>query len=154
MNTECPTDPYRIVTADPADEAAIARLLLAANLPGEDFARHLAHFLVARRNGEVVGAIGAEVCGDDALLRSLVVAPEERGTGLGGELVRRLESAAAAWGVRRWWLLTTTAEAFFLKRGFEVTPRAAVPAAIAATREFTGLCPSVAACLSRERRDG
>ena len=56
------------------------------------------------------------------------------------------------WGVQRWWLLTTTAEVFFKKRGFVVTPRGGVPTAIAATAEFRGLCPSVAVCLSRERR--
>ena len=86
------------------------------------------------------------------MLRSLVVAEAWRGRGLGDALVRRLEAAAQAWGVRRWWLLTTTAEAFFLKRGFRLTPRAEAPAAIAATAEFRGLCPSIAVCLSRERR--
>lgn len=136
----------------PADAPAMAELLRAADLPHEDFAPHLAHFLVARQNGKIVGAIGAEVCGADALLRSLVVAPVLRGAGLGGELVRRLEAAAGAWGVQRWWLLTTTAETFFKKRGFHSTPRSEAPPAIAATAEFRELCPSIAACLSRERR--
>jgi N-acetylglutamate synthase-like GNAT family acetyltransferase len=141
-----------IEAATPADVRAIAMLLREAELPSEDFAGHLDWFLVARSSGELVGAIGAEVSGGDALLRSLVVAPAARGAGVGGALVRRLEAAAGEWGVRRWWLLTTTAEAFFRKRGFEVTPRSAAPPAIAATKEFAELCPSVATCLSRERR--
>lgn len=144
-----PTE-IRIEPAKTGDAKAIAALLKAAGLPHEDFTRHLAHFLVARRAGEVVGAIGAEVCGDDALLRSLVVAPELRRAGLGGELVRRLEATGRVWGVKRWWLLTTTAEAFFVKRGFRSTPRSTAPAGIAATEEFRGLCPSSATCLSRE----
>lgn len=143
-----------IASAQPGDARAIAALLREAGLPHEDFAPHLAHFLVARRDGEVVGAVGAEVTGSDALLRSLVVSPTRRGAGLGDALVRALETRAAGWGVERWWLLTTTAEAFFVKRGFRTTPRAAAPPAIAATAEFRGLCPSVAACLSRERRPG
>lgn len=142
-----------ISPAQSTDALAIAALLQAAALPSEDFAPHLAHFLVARdARGNLIGAVGAEVWGPDALLRSLVVAPDQRGRGLGDRLVRALEAAAAGWGVRRWWLLTTTAETFFTKRGFVVTPRNAAPEAIAATAEFRGLCPSVAVCLSRERR--
>jgi N-acetylglutamate synthase-like GNAT family acetyltransferase len=152
MNTDGHGSAPNIEAATPADAPAIAALLRAAGLPHEDFAPQVANFLVARRDGEIVGAIGAEVGGTDALLRSLVVAPEWRGAGLGGELVRQLERAAGEWGVRRWWLLTTTAESFFVKRGFRATPRADAPAAVAGTAEFRGLCPSVAVCLSRERR--
>ena len=136
-----------------ADTAEIAALLRAAGLPCDDFAAHLAHFLVARDSaGSVIGAVGAEVLGPDALLRSLVVAPGARGTGLGGRLVDALDQAAAGWGVRRWWLLTTTAEGFFLGRGFKPAPRSSAPPAIGATREFRELCPAVAVCLSRARK--
>lgn len=144
-----------LIEAARADDGpAIAALLRTAELPHEDIAGHLAHFIVARSGGEIVGAIGAEVYGEDALLRSFVVRADLRGAGLGGRLVRELERAAAGWGVRRWWLLTMTVEAFFAKRGFRRVPRGEAPATIAATEEFRGLCPSVAVCLSRERRDG
>lgn len=135
--------------AAPADVPAIATLLREAGLPHEDFAAYIPRFLVARRDGGIIGAIGAEVHAPDALLRSLVVAPAERGGGLGGRLCEALESAAESWGVRRWWLLTTTAERFFATRGFRKVARTAAPPAIAATAEFRGLCPSVAVCLSR-----
>jgi len=146
-------NPSLLTSAATSDQPAIAALLREAGLPHEDFAPHLRHFLVARDpQGAVIGAVGAEVCGADALLRSLAVAPAHRGAGLGDRLIAEIERAAGEWGVRRWWLLTTTAESFFLKRGFERTARRAAPPAIAATREFSGLCPSVAVCLSRERR--
>lgn len=135
-----------------ADVRAIAALLRAAELPHEDFAPHLAHFLVARGPAGVVGAVGAEVYGGEALLRSLVVAPAARGTGLGGRLVAALERAAADWGVQRWWLLTTTAEAFFARRGFSVSPRSAAPEAIRLTGQFQGGCSCSAVCMTRERR--
>lgn len=145
--------PAAIDPAAAADRAAIAALLREAGLPHEDFAPHLAHFLVARgTDGAIAGAIGAEVCGREALLRSLVVAPAWRGQGLGGRLLAALEQAAAAWGVERWWLLTLTAEKFFAARGFRAVPRAGVPPAIAATGEFAGLCPAVASCWTRARR--
>lgn len=137
------------------DEApAIAALLREADLPDADFTPHLAHFLVARdERGAVVGAVGAEVHAPDALLRSLVVAPARRGTGLGDALVRQLEVEAANWGVERWWLLTTTAAEFFQARGFVAANRAGAPVAIRQTGQFSGGCCSAAVCLTRERRD-
>ncbi len=138
-----------IAPAAPDDAPAIGALLRTADLPAEDFTDHLAHFLVARRGGAVVGAVGFERHGRAALLRSLVVTPGLRGGGLGGELVRRLAAEARREGVERFYLLTTTAETFFARRGFEKTARAAVPAAIAGTREFQSLCPVSAVCMTR-----
>ena len=138
-----------ISAAGPADESAIASLLRDAGLPHEDFAEHLANFLVARGAGEIVGAAGFEFHGGDALLRSLVVAPAHRGTGLGGELADRLTAEARRRGVRQFYLLTTTAEAFFARRGFRKIARQSVPAAIGDTREFKSLCPSSAICMTR-----
>jgi amino-acid N-acetyltransferase len=145
------TADYTITPAALADGPAIAALLRAAELPHEDIALHLGHFLVARQGSAIVGAIGLEVYAPDGLLRSLVVAPAHRGHGLGDGLVRRLERAAADRGVERFWLLTTTAKTFFARRGFRVTPRADAPAEITATHEFKSLCPSTAICMTRAR---
>ncbi len=142
-----------IAGAVPGDVPAIAELLRAAKLPHGDLAPHVGHFLVARTGrGKVVGAVGAEVAGPAALLRSLVVAPDLRGTGLGGRLVDEIERAAGAWGVRRWWLLTTTAEKFFAARGFRVAARKEAPEAMHRTGQFSGGCGVAAVCLTRERR--
>lgn len=140
---------FALAAAGADDVPAIAALLREAELPHEDFAAHLAHFLVARRVDEVVGAIGFERHGRAALLRSLVVAPARRGAGLGGRLVSRLTAEARRNGVTRFYLLTTTAEAFFAKRGFQKIARRRVPARIAATREFKSLCPLSAVCMTR-----
>ncbi len=140
---------FAIAAATPDDVPAIGALLRAADLPAGDFADHLAHFLVARQEGAVIGAVGFELHGRDGLLRSLVVAPERRGAGLGDALVRRLAAQARREGVERLYLLTTTAEAFFARRGFAKIARAAVPAAIAGSREFQSLCPASAVCMTR-----
>ena len=77
------------VTILPAmiDETEAIRTLLAeAELPSEDFGQHLQHFLVARKNGDLIGAVGLEIYGAAGLLRSLVVATTYRGQGLGLKL--------------------------------------------------------------------
>jgi GNAT superfamily N-acetyltransferase len=48
--------------------------------------------------GEVLGTAFVTVCGEDARLHSLLVAPDARGKGVGSELVRACVSAAAALG--------------------------------------------------------
>lgn len=143
------TPAIEISAAAQKEFSAIASLLREADLPHEDFADHLAHFLVARRGSEVVGAIGFELHGADALLRSLVVAPALRGGGLGCRLVDQLTAAALAQGVKRFFLLTTTAEIFFAKRGFRRIARQTVPAGVAGTKEFNSLCPVSAVCMAR-----
>ena len=141
-----------IAPATPSELSAIAALLREADLPHEDIAPHLGHFLVARdESGNVIGAIGAEVGAPDALLRSLVVAPAFRGRGLGEQLLGRLENAAAGWDVERWWLLTRTAEKFFTARGFAPAAREQAPDAIQRTRQFSGGCCTSAVCLTRLR---
>jgi amino-acid N-acetyltransferase len=140
----------RLAVAEPADLAAIAALLREAGLPHEDFAPHLAHFIVARdQSGAIVGAAGAEVYGAHALLRSVVVAPPHRGAGLGDALLRRAEMVARECGVDRWWLLTTSAEKFFAARGFVLSRRDDVPVAIQRTGQFSGGCCRTAVCMTR-----
>jgi amino-acid N-acetyltransferase len=143
-----------IRAASLADLAAITALLREADLPPDDITPHLGQFLVATSAGVVLGAIGAEIAGTDALLRSLVVAANRRGSGLGGHLVAALEDAAASWGVERWWLLTTTAQTFFAARGFRISSRTAAPAGIRSTGQFSGGFCSSAVCLTRERKVG
>jgi amino-acid N-acetyltransferase len=100
------------------------------------------HFFYAGSSDRPQGLVGIEIHGADALLRSLVVAPGMRATGLGTALVRRAESHARAQGVRGMYLLTTTAELFFARRGYARRGRAEAPAGIRATREFADICPA------------
>jgi amino-acid N-acetyltransferase len=70
-------------------------------------------------------------------------------TGLASELVERAETHAAKYGVRTLYLLTTTAEAFFARRGYHRIDRGVAPAAIRSTREFAALCPASSAFMSK-----
>jgi amino-acid N-acetyltransferase len=133
----------------PAREAAV-RLLDAAALPVEDLTdEHMAHFFFAGAPASPTGLVGVELCGDGALLRSLVVDPKLRGTGLGRLLVERAESHARAHGAVSMFLLTTTAESFFRHLGYVSAGRASAPLEIRSTREFASLCPASSAFLTK-----
>jgi amino-acid N-acetyltransferase len=124
--------------------------LMAAGLPAADVGDLLPDgLLVARLDGRPAGAVGLEAAGADGLLRSLVVAPDARGRGCGRALVAALERLAAGRGIRRLYLLTTTAADFFPRLGYQPAERGRVPPGIAATAEFRELCPAAAVCLSR-----
>lgn len=127
----------------------VEALLAGAALPLDGVAAALPHFLVAEHAERIVGVVGLEPCGADALLRSLAVDPAWRSRGVGRELVRQLVAAAEARGVRALWLLTTTAERWFPGTGFAAVARDAVPAAIRATDEFRSVCPASAIVMTR-----
>ena len=133
------------IHAVPAVDAAAA-LLEAGELPTADLtAAHMQHFFYSGSADRPKGLVGIEIHGADALLRSLVVAPELRASGLGSALVRRAESHARAQGARCMYLLTTTAERFFAGRGYARLDRSDAPAGIRATREFADICPASSA---------
>ena len=138
------------------DVAAVRALLAAAGLPVADLtAALLDSFWGCRAGEELAGAIGLERYGSVALLRSLAVAPAWQGRGLGSALLAHAERAARLRGVSALYLLTTTAEAFFTRRGYIRIPREAAPPALRHTAEFAALCPARAVCLTQalvERR--
>jgi protein-tyrosine-phosphatase/N-acetylglutamate synthase-like GNAT family acetyltransferase len=137
-------------TARPSLQAAV-QLLRQAQLPTEDLTTaHCENFFFAGPASQPTGLVGLEIFGDVALLRSLVVTAEHRGTGAGVALLRHAEAAARARGVRTLYLLTTTAEAFFAKQGYARAARDSAPPAIRATREFSGICPASSAFMSRQ----
>jgi amino-acid N-acetyltransferase len=135
--------------ASAADYDEVVRLLQAADLPTAGLRRSLPDFLVAEDGGRVVGAIGLEVYGDAALLRSAVVDTSRRGTGLGRDLVSGLLERASRQGVREVYLLTTTAERYFPRFGFTRVTRDAVAPAVRVSEEFQGACPDSAVAMRK-----
>jgi amino-acid N-acetyltransferase len=120
-----------------------AALLEAQGLPISDITdEHLEDFFFVGSDGSPTGLVGLELYGIDALLRSLVVGESVRRNGLGSTLVRHAERHAATKGVRSLFLLTTTAEAFFKRLGYERIDRSRAPVSIKETREFASLCPA------------
>jgi len=140
--------------AHPSDLPEVVSLLAATKLPNRDLSPEaMRHFLTLRQRDRLLGVVGLEVYGGAGLLRSLAVAEEARGTGLGSRLVETLETHARGVGVETLYLLTTTAEAFFAARGYEVVPRERVPPRLAASPEFASLCPASAVCMRKPLAD-
>jgi amino-acid N-acetyltransferase len=141
-----------IRAASPPDLAAVLALLSAAALPAAGVPAGLDHYVVAELGGELVGVAGLEPYGSAGLLRSVAVSTEARGAGLGGALVERVASDAAARGIRDLFLLTTTAERYFRRHGFRPLARDTVPERVRASVEFQGACPASAVCMHRRIR--
>ena len=87
----------------------------------------LQEFRVADLDGRVVGCGALHVMWEDlAEIRTLAVAPDQLGTGLGGRLLETLVDDAREIGVERLFCLTFETD-FFLRHGFEVIEGQAVP---------------------------
>ena len=136
-------------SATSRDRQAVIRLLQAAALPTDGVPATLHDFYVAEDHGRIVGAIGLELYGDDGLLRSAVVDPGVRGAGIGEALVRRVLDHARTRGVRDVYLLTTTAEHYFPRFGFQRIDRQEVPVGVQASVEFREACPASAVAMRK-----
>lgn len=135
--------------AEKADLPAVRQLLEAAHLPLDDVEGHLATMVVAKDGSGVVGAAAVELYADGALLRSVVVSPVVQGQGVGHRLAEAALNIAKRRDLKTAFLLTTTAERFFPKLGFEQISRAEVPASVQASVEFQSACPASATVMRK-----
>jgi amino-acid N-acetyltransferase len=138
--------------ARPADGDAIERLLRENQLPLDGLRDHLATAVVARQDGNVVGSAALETYADGVLLRSVAVSPALHARGIGGELTAAAIQLARDLRAPAIYLLTTTAERYFPKFGFERIQRSDVPPSVLQSIEFTSVCRSSAAVM-RKRLD-
>ena len=130
-----------ITPAGPADLPALHALLTASGLPLDDFDAHLGATVVARDGERVVACAALELYAPYALLRSVAVAADERGHGVGLMVTRAAIDLARQHRLAALFLLTETAGGFFPKLGFAPVPREAVPATVRQSVEFTSVCP-------------
>lgn len=136
-----------IRAATPADRPQVVSLLGASGLSSDGVDPALAGYAVAEEGGAVVGVAGLERYGRQGLLRSVAVSDRHRGLGLGARLTESVIADARANGLDGLYALTTTAEGYFPRLGFEVIERGAVPDEVQRSAEFTTMCPSSAVAL-------
>ena len=131
------------------DLLKINELLSKNALGSDDIKAHLEYFFVATQSDSIIGVAGLEVIGKYGLLRSVAVDERFRGCGIAASLCSTLEERAVQRGIRRLYLLTESADQYFLTRGYTVVSRDNVPLAIRKTRQFSILCPDSATLMER-----
>jgi N-acetylglutamate synthase-like GNAT family acetyltransferase len=136
------------------DIPTVRALLEGAALPIGDLATARPLFLVALEGNQIVASGALQRFGTSALLRSVVVVPELRGSGLGRLIVRELERAALADGVEQLVLLTETARSFFAQQRYQVIDRKDAPPEMQQSEEFRTLCPASATCMAKVLASG
>ena len=139
--------------ASAQDLIAIRALLEHSGLPTIDLESARPEFAVIRAEDRVIAAGALQRFGTSALLRSVVVAADRRGIGLGQAIVSELERVARAARIKRLVLLTETAVDFFARQGYGVIERSSAPENIQASEEFRSLCPSSATCMAKRLSD-
>lgn len=137
--------------ARPEDYPAIRALLIEQGLPSEDVAvGQASRFHLAVQDGALLACAALEPYGSDALLRSVAVAECARRNGLGRALVGIAERDAAAMGVHRLFLLTTTAASYFTRLGYAPFDRNQAPVLLQSSSQFASLCPASAAYMVKD----
>jgi UDP-N-acetylmuramate: L-alanyl-gamma-D-glutamyl-meso-diaminopimelate ligase len=127
-----------VVPARRADMAGVRELLDKVHLSSTQATDdNYGQYFYLRNERGVDGVVALDVTGEDAILHSLAIATESRGTGFGWLLADVAVQWARHRGCRRIYLLTETASDFFgAKLGFRVVDRSTVSPAVADTASF------------------
>ncbi len=143
----------RIELAQPPDLPEILALLEECGLPEAGLrCSPGVLILAARADDRIVGCAALELYGEHALLRSVAVAANRRGAGLGDRIVEEALELAGRLRVATVYLLTDTAEGFFAHHGFEPFDRSRVPGAVAGSPGFSTCRCVDATCMVKRLR--
>jgi RimJ/RimL family protein N-acetyltransferase len=131
---------YQIANANLENITKVQTLLYKVGLPFEDLISSDLFLIIAVENTSVIGSIGLEIKDGHGLIRSFAVASQYQKQGIGSELFSKILKEAKRQKIYTLHLLTTTAEAYFNKKGFIIKNRSDVPMCIQNTSEFSALC--------------
>ena len=141
----------QIIPASVQEESGVKALLGACELPSDDInSSHMRNFFVFQDSGQIVGSVGLEICREFGMVRSLALSESLRGRGLGIQLVEHIEGYARSQKIRSIYLLTTSADRFFTRLGYQIIPRENAPEPVQETTEFQTICPTSAVCMFKE----
>jgi C_GCAxxG_C_C family probable redox protein len=133
--------------AKTSDYPALRILLKQCRLPESDIGKGNQHFLLVKNMQDPIASACIEVYGKLAIFRSFAVQENYRKQGLGNEMYTYSMEQARNLGIESIYLLTTTAEGYFFKRGWIRVNRTNVPREIQRSAEFAEICPSSAICM-------
>ena len=129
--------------ADKNDLNKIKALLQSHGLPVNDISKSV-RFYILEKNDRFAAVGGYEKYGKNGLLRSIAVEKDFLKKGFGREIVAKLIDDAKSNGIENLFLLTESAETFFLKFGFKKADRNTAPTEIKESSEFKYVCPQSA----------
>ena len=129
--------------ADKNDLNKIKALLQSHGLPVNDISKSV-RFYILEKNDRFAAVGGYEKYGKNGLLRSIAVEKDFLKKGFGREIVAKLIDDAKSNGIENLFLLTESAESFFLKFGFKKADRNTAPTEIKESSEFKYVCPQSA----------
>ena len=139
--------------ANISDLFRINQLLESEHLPVVDPKEFTNYFYkVTNDQNTTIGAIGLEIYGNYGLLRSMVVDKNYRNKGIANLLVEQIMEISKGLDLHEVYLLTTTADKYFLRKGFEVKKRENCPVKIKESKEFSSICPASSVLMSRKTR--
>ncbi|UFH56786.1 arsenic resistance N-acetyltransferase ArsN2 [Spirosoma sp. KNUC1025] len=138
-----------IKPADAEQVPELAQLLNRNHLSADDLPQDLSHFWLAVADGQIIGSIGIEIYGQVGLLRSVCVDENYRSRGIAQKLFNTAHEAARQQSVSNLYLLTTTADRYFERFGFQRVNRSEAPESIQQTTQFSLLCPSSAVVMKQ-----
>jgi len=120
------------------------------NLPSSDIKDlNFESFFGVYINNTLEGIVGLEVYKELALLRSLAV-NSNKSSGIGSMLLEHIYSFSKTNNITTLYLLTTTADKYFLKKGFTIIDKNEAPKIIQNTKEFKSICPDSSICMKKE----
>lgn len=132
------------------DFEVVVEILKSAGLPTEDIEPTLPYFSIALADDKLVGVAGLEIYGTYGLLRSVAVLEDFRNFKIAHRLVNGILKEARLEGVKEVYLITTTAEKYFEKEGFEQVDRSVIPTEVAHSSQISSLCPSSAVVMKKK----
>ncbi len=147
-----PFGEFQMRTANESDYDAVSALLSASKLaaldPSSQFGRQ--YVVAYDTKGHLVGVAGLEIYGNDALLRSVAIAPSFRSQGLGRQLTQDRLRWAVEHGVSVIYLLTTDASSYWRRHGFSEIHRDEAPLSIRSTSQWSGGCSVSAIAMKKQ----
>lgn len=120
---------------------AIKKLLDDNNLPTTDIYQDNIQLFIGLIDDKIMSVIGLEKYKNVGLLRSLAVTDLFKNQQVGSRLIRHIVDLCASEHIDKIYLLTTTAEKYFVKFGFTKIERMEAPDILKQTREFKDICP-------------
>ncbi len=129
---------------------SIKVLLESYELPDSDIETSHALFFGIKKKNQLLVTGAIEIYDSDAILRSVAVHRDFQKIGYGKIMVKFLEKKAIQLGIKKLYLLTTTAENFFRKCNYNSISRELCPESIKTSTQFAEICPSNASCMCKK----